>query len=37
MQSRNQRYVIYTTEDYREVVLDLRHVTALEVANTHAA
>jgi hypothetical protein len=37
MQSRNRRTVVYTTEDDREVALDARQITALEVANTHAA
>ena len=37
MQSRNRRTVIYTTEHDREVTIDAGHITALEVADTHAA
>ena len=37
MQSRKRRTVVYTTEDDREVKLDAGHITAVEVANTHAA
>lgn len=37
MQSRTRQFVVYTTEDDREVVLDSRHITSLEVANTPAA
>ena len=37
MQSRTQSFVVYTTEDDREVTLAADHIVALEVANTHAA
>jgi hypothetical protein len=37
MQSRSRKYVIYTTEDDRKVILVASHITASEVANTHAA
>ncbi len=37
MQSRSRRVVVYTTEDDREVTIDAGQITALEVANTHAA
>lgn len=36
-QSRNRKTVVYTTEDDRDVTIDANQITALEVANTHAA
>jgi hypothetical protein len=35
--SRGGSFITYTTEDNRIVVIDLAHVTSLEVANTRAA
>jgi hypothetical protein len=35
--SRSGKFVTYTTEDDRTVIIDLGHVSALEVANTPAA
>ena len=37
MRSRNGRTFTFTTEVDREIVIDLAHVTSLEVANTRAA
>jgi len=37
MRSRDNKTVTFTTEDNREVIIDLSHVTSLEVANTRAA
>jgi hypothetical protein len=36
-QSRNRKTIVYTTEDDRDVTIDANQITALEVANTHAA
>jgi hypothetical protein len=35
--SRGGTFVTYMTEDDRVIIIDLGHVTALEVSNTHAA
>ena len=35
--SRDGSFVTYTTEDNRVIIIDLKHVTTLEVSNTHAA
>ena len=37
MRSRNGRTVTFTTEDDREIVIDVAHITELEVSNTTAA
>ena len=34
---RDGTFVIHTTEDNRVIIIDLAHVTSLEVANTRAA
>ena len=37
MRSRNGRTVTFTTEGDREIVIDVAHITELEVSNTTAA
>jgi hypothetical protein len=37
IRSRHGRTVTFTTEDDREIVIDVGHITSLEVANTRAA
>lgn len=37
MQSRNRKVVTFTTEDNRDIVIDVSHVTSLEVTNSPAA
>jgi len=37
MQSCNGRTVSYTRDDDREIVIDVTHITSLEVANSTAA
>jgi hypothetical protein len=37
MRSRDNKTITFTTEDNREVVIDMAHVTSLEVANRPAA
>jgi len=36
-QSPTRRYVLYVTDDGRDVALDAQHITTLKVANTYAA
>ena len=35
-QSRNGHFVVYTTDDDRVIIIDLAHVTSLEVINARA-
>jgi hypothetical protein len=37
MRSRDNRTIMFVTEDNREIALAMAHITSLEVANTRAA
>ena len=37
MRSRDNKTITFTTEDNREVVIDMAHITSLEMANHPAA